>query len=103
MMKLQTITSAINRLNATRGSKKTTEVAARERGAVETIQKHMEMMTVDINSAEFLIDIRRAVQTVFIPEGKRGNLAKYAGMTCYVIVMGIKRGSPRVMFYICEA
>lgn len=103
MKKIDAIAAALNTINDTYGQRKNETINKAERTATETLQKHMELLTVDINAAEFDIDLRRVIQTVDIPEGKRGNLAKYAEKTCYVIVMGIKRGSPRVMFYICEA
>lgn len=62
-----------------------------------------EEMTVDVNAAEFDIDVRHEVQTVDIPKNKRGNLRAYAGKTVEVICTYITRGSARIHFYIRES
>lgn len=65
--------------------------------------KGFEYMTVDIKSAEFQVDYRWSIQSVDIPAGKRGNLAKFACQRVEVIVMNISRSGPRVEFLIRKA
>lgn len=72
--------------------------------AVSAYRAHgFEEMTVDISAAEFDINIRHCIQTVDIPNNKRGNLSAYAGKTVDVIVMNVSRGGPRIEFVIRES
>lgn len=57
-------------------------------------------MTCDISAAEFDINTRYAIQTVTIPSGKKGNLSKYAGKVCEVVVTTLSRSGARVNFFI---
>lgn len=78
-------------------SKEITKSAAAEK----FIALGYEAMKVDINNAPFDINYRYLIQEVFIAENKRGNLAKYAGKNCEVIVTNISgNGGARVNFYI---
>lgn len=71
--------------------------------AISAYRAHgFEPMTVDISAAEFDINIRHSIQTVEIPNSKRGNLSAYAGKTVDVICMNVSRGGPRIEFVIRE-
>jgi hypothetical protein len=71
--------------------------------SIASLRNHgFENMTVDISASEFDINSRYEVLEAEIPEGKRGNLKKYAGKVCEVVIKGIARSGARVEFYIRE-
>jgi hypothetical protein len=62
-----------------------------------------ESMTVDINACDFFdIDKRYIIQTVRVPQNKRGNLSKYKGQKVKIIATTVSNSGARMNFLIKE-
>lgn len=100
---MKKIKAALQAIRSTHGVRKTNEINQREKKAWGCIQKNMESMTVDIDSAPFEINPRYTLQSVQIPEKKRGNLSRYAGKKVVLFTTTVARSGARINFYIKEA
>lgn len=103
-MKKQKVTSGMTLDNALTSINKGTHYKDLHGGSENNFNPlfGLEYMTVDINAAEFDIDIRWNIQTVNIPANKRGNLKKYAGKDVDVICTTVASKGARINFYIKE-
>jgi len=104
LTKEQRIENALKAIRDTHGARKTDEIIQVENHAWGVINEYMEPMRVDIDAAEpvFNIDPRYTLQSVTVPDKKRGNLAKYAGKDVLVFTTYVHRSGARINFYICE-
>jgi len=102
MTKERKIEQALEVIRSTHGVRKTDAVAASENQAWRVINEEMDPMRVDIDAAEpvFNIDPRYTLQSVTVPDGKRGNLAAYAGKDVFVFTTYVHRSGARINFYI---
>lgn len=68
------------------------------------LEKHFEMVVVDISAASDVFDItlRYVAQVCDIPSDERGSLAKYRGKRVMMIPTVIDRSGPRIYLLIKE-